>query len=198
MNLKQQTVDTYNASAEQMAKKFNDLGGRGDDISRGFSYLAKDNPSVLEIGCGNGRDSLEILKYTNDYLGVDISKAMIEVARRTSPKASFEVADIESFKFPPSIDIIFAFASLLHSDSDNLKKILNRANDSLSPNGVFYISLKYGEGNRTITDEFGVRTFFFYKPEYIKDLAGENYEAVWEDLQELRGQKWFTIVLKKK
>lgn len=68
MDNKQQTIDTYNATAERMAEKFNTIGARANDIKQTFEYIQKTSPRVVEIGCGNGRDATEILKYTSDYL----------------------------------------------------------------------------------------------------------------------------------
>jgi len=48
------------------------------------------------------------------------------------------------------------------------------------------------------TDEFGTRTYYFYTPELIAELAGDNYRVVYEDVQELLGQMWFTVALRKK
>ena len=79
--------------------------------------------------------------------------------------------------------------------------ILSRAHSALSYGGIFYISLKkdeYSEEGFTRTDEFGTRTYFFYTPELIQELAGSKYETIYSSDQNLRGQDWFTIVLKKK
>ena|SRR3989338_1288865 len=198
MNLKQQTIDTYNATAVAMAQKFNGLSARRMDIERGFSYFKKDNPSVLEIGCGNGRDAGEILKHTNHYLGIDISTTMIELARQSTPQGTFEVQDVESYEFPEHIDLIFAFASLLHSDAENIANVLEKASVALHQDGIFYISLKYGEGQKTKQDEFGTRTYFFYTPETLIALAGNSYSLIWQDVHVFLDQKWFTIVLQKK
>lgn len=51
--------------------------------------------SLLDVGCGTG-PIYEILKQDNDlmvYKGVDYSPAMIEVAKKSFPEASFEVED---------------------------------------------------------------------------------------------------------
>ncbi len=198
MNLKQQTIDTYNATAHAMARKFNNIGGRVDDIERGFSSLKNEHPFVLEIGCGNGRDAMEILKRTDQYLGMDISTSMIEIARAVAPRGTFVVADIDAYEFPSGIDLIFSFASLLHSDPTSIKHILERAAHALNPHGIFYISLKYGEGQHTKTDEFGTRTYFYYTPNDIKEFAGNAYEVLSEITEEFQKQKWFTMVLRKK
>lgn len=200
MDKKQQTIDTYNATAIKMAHKFRNIGARVKDIDRGFLLIdnKKENIKVLEIGCGDGRDAREILLRTKNYLGIDISYVMIELAKGYNPEGKFEVADIENYNFPKDLDLIFSFASLLHSNKETIRDILKKAHVSLNDNGVFYISLKhdvYHEASKT--DEFGTRTYYFYTPEIIKDLAGNNYKTIWEDVNELRGQQWFTIALRK-
>jgi SAM-dependent methyltransferase len=198
MDKKAQTIATYNATAPAMAEKFRDSGPRTEDINKGFSFIKENNPKVLEIGCGNGRDAKEILKHTSDYIGVDISKEMTRLAREYTPEGRFEVGDIENYNFPVGLDLIFSFASLLHSNKENVKEILRKTHDSLNVGGVFYISLKHDEYHEeSKADEFGMRTFYFYTPELIKELAGNQYHTIFEDVHELRGQKWFKIALQK-
>ncbi len=198
MNKKVQTINTYNATASAMAEKFNNIGARTDDIERGFSFVEKKSPFVFEIGCGNGRDAKEILTYSHNYLGVDISEAMIALACEYVPEGKFEVVDIENYVFPMGLDLIFSFASLLHSNKESVRSVLEKAHHGLNEKGVFYISLKYDDYRElTKTDEFGTRTYYLYNPEIIKELAGDKYKTIFEDTHELRGQKWFTIVLQK-
>ncbi len=198
MDKKAQTIDTYNKIAHSMAQRFNELGARIPDIEKTFSCIARRNPKVLEIGCGNGRDAAEILKCTDDYVGIDISESMIRLAKERVPQGTFVVADIENCDFPQNIDIIFSFASLLHSPKEKVKIILNEAYEALNPGGVFFISLKYGEyGEEAKTDEFGTRTFYFYAPDLLKELAGDRYATVFLDEYEFGEQKWFRIILQK-
>lgn len=199
MNKKNQTINTYNKSALALADRFNNFGVRIDDIKEGFSYISKKNPFVLEIGCANGRDAKEILKYTNNYLGIDISEELIKIAKQNIPKGEFKVADIENYIFPKNIDIIFSFASLIHSNKDNLQKVLNEAHKSLNAGGIFYISMKYGKYQEsTKEDEFGIRTYYFYTSEDIRKIIDSNYEIIKEDVHNLRGQDWMEIILRKK
>lgn len=199
LDKKQRTTDLYNKGAKFFAEKFNSFGIRIEDIERGFSYIKKENPKVLEIGCGNGRDAKEILKFTSDYLGIDISSELIKIAKKNIPEGNFEIADVENFIFPKKIDIIFSFASLLHSDKNKVQDILNRASNALNERGIFYISLKYGDYREATKKykEFGVKTFYFYTPELMEEMARNNYEKIYTDTQELRGEKWFTIILRK-
>jgi len=198
MNAKQETIDTYNQTAAQMAEKFRGIGARVSDIEKAFSILDTPNPSVLEIGCGDGRDAKEIVTRTDKYLGIDVSSSMIELAEVHVPEATFQVADVETFEFPAGLDVIFAFASLLHSDRNVVDGILRRAYKSLNDNGVFFISLKRDEYQSKIKeDEFGTRTFYFYSPEDIEQMLRGEYRVIFKEEQSFQNQDWFTIILQK-
>jgi SAM-dependent methyltransferase len=197
---KKQNTHIYNTKAHQLKQKFSGMDVRKEDVERGLSLCTqKENPFVFEIGCAYGREAGEIVRHTNRYLGIDIAENFIKIAREDVPEARFEVGDIEVDALPSGIDLIFAFASLLHTPSDRMKDVLMRAQKALNPEGIFYISLKLGEYKEfTKTDEFGERVFYHYLPKDIIELAGEGYEVVYEDEQDLREQKWFTVALKKK
>ncbi len=197
-NAKQSTVDAYNNGAEQLAKKFDEIGVRMTDINDAFAAVNKINPKVLEIGCGNGRDAEEIMKRTNDYLGIDISEKMIELVLKKIPNGRFQVADIESFAFPKGLDIIFAFASLLHVPKESLKTILRQSFLALNTGGIVYLSLKYRPTYEEFIkqDEFGKRKFYFYSPNDIEEVAGQ-FHIVRSELQNLRGVQWLEAMLQK-
>lgn len=198
---KKKTIETYNKSAAAMAGKFNSLGARVKDIERLFSFFKNDSPFILEIGCGNGRDAKEILKRTKNYLGIDISEKLIDVAREYDPEGKFEVADVETYNFPKKIDAVVSFASLLHSDKQRVREILEKAHEALASNGIFYISLKegdYDDEGVTRTDNFGTRIYYFYTAEMIEEMAGNKYTNIFTDQYSLRDQRWFTIILQKK
>jgi len=68
-------------------------------------------PSVLDLGCGPGL-LMDYLAATGradavDYRGIDISPAMIDLARQRWPDKSFQARDILSDPLPPqSIDVV--------------------------------------------------------------------------------------------
>ena len=197
---KKETLKTYETEAENIADKFSNIGPRIEDIERAFSLLAtkKKDPFVLELGCGNGRDAKIIRKYTSKYLGIDYSKNLINFAREQLPETDFSLEDIEEFIFPDNIDLIFAFASLLHIDKTNLQSVLDRANEKLNTGGIFYISLKKGNyQKKRETKVHGPRTFFYYDTETLKPMIEGKYDIDFEETQLFRGKDWLTIVLKK-
>ncbi len=198
MDKKEQTIDTYDKSAQMLADKFDSLGSRLDDIKESFSLVNKTNPFVLEIGCGNGRDAKEIVELTNNYIGLDISEKLIELARRKVPKGTFAVADIENYNLPHGLDIIFAFASLIHVPKESLRKIIADSLLALNNNGVLRLSMKYADSYKEITkeDEFGIRTYYLYSEKNMQELAA-GFVIVKNKLNDLRGQAWLEIILQK-
>jgi 2-polyprenyl-3-methyl-5-hydroxy-6-metoxy-1,4-benzoquinol methylase len=69
--------------------------------------------SVLDIGCGVGE--LAKLIESDRYLGVDLDRASIEIARADHPKHRFEtLIEFESRKTVPSFDVISALALIEH------------------------------------------------------------------------------------
>ena len=198
MNKKKQIIDTYNKSAKALAIKFDKIGALTSQIKETFSYIKKKNPKVIEIGCGNGRDAEEILKYTNNYLGIDISKELIKLAQEKNPSGKFKVGDIENYILPNKFDAIFAFASLIHIPQKNLKKIFEQAFVALNKGGLFRISMKYSNEYKEIIkkDEFGTRTYYLYSQKNMEELA-KNFKIIKNQTITTRGQVWIELLLKK-
>lgn len=197
---RQITIDTYNNSAKDLADYFVGIGPRTADIDLAVELSENpQHPRVFEIGCGDGRDAEVIVSKAAWYEGMDPSSGLLDYARRRLPNATFTVGDITNYKWPRDLDVIFAFASLLHLSKDEVGLVFKDAYAALRPGGVFYISLKYMPEYTEIMkhDEFGDRQFFFYTPEVIKDLAGPEYEIVFEDHQKIGNTDWFSIAFKK-
>jgi SAM-dependent methyltransferase len=202
LDLRQQTVDTYNKSAKEMAEYFKGIGSREYDVDLSIRLAGSPKePKVLEIGCGDGRDAKEIVKRTPNYVGFDISEELIKLARDKVPGAKFEVADANTYEYSKGLDVVFAFASLLHLDKDEVKAVLQKVHAALRPGGIFFISLKYSDEYREEVkeDQFGTRLFYFYNPKVITELAGDGYEVANLDKGFITGKKtvWFEIALKK-
>lgn len=198
MDKKLRTINTYDTNAKLLAEKFRKRGSRTADIDRAFAEVSKNNPRVFEIGCGGGSEAKEILKRTDNYHGIDISQGMLKLAISHVPDAEFIQADVEYFPFRGGQDIIFAFASLLHSPKEKLEQVLSRGYHALNPGGVFYLSLKHGEyREHDVMDECGIRTFYYYTPELITELAGPSFRVIYSEIKEILGVKWLEMMLKK-
>jgi ubiquinone/menaquinone biosynthesis C-methylase UbiE len=96
---------------------------------------------VLDIGCGPGTISLDLLAISEQVRGIDISPEMIKIATKRfektelSHKISFDVGDAENLKFSDQyFDAVFCLGVLRYFDSwENALKEIYRV---LKPNGV--------------------------------------------------------------
>jgi SAM-dependent methyltransferase len=201
VNLRQVTIDTYNQSADALAEYFKGIGPRVKyvDIALELAGNPK-NPRIVEIGCGDGRDASYITQKAGFYKGFDISEKLINIAKKDLPNTQFEVADAIDFNYPPDLDVVFAFASLLHLNPKEVKDTLSKVSSALKPGGIFYISSKYSDEYKeeVKNDKFGSRLFYFYNAKIITELAGDDFEAV-KQWQEVIGKTdWFEIALQKR
>lgn len=202
MNWKEKTVETYNKSAKELAEYFRGIGSREKDIDLAIKLAGQpNNPMILEIGCGDGRDAKEILKRTKYYKGFDISNKLVEIAREYVPGASIEVADAVNYDYPDKLDVVLAFASLLHLNKSDVKTVLKKVHKALKKGGTFMISLKLADSYKEEVkeDKFGARMFYFYNPQIIEELAGPDYKVVASttDFKASNKTKWFEITLRK-
>jgi len=199
-NWRQETVDTYNKHAAEFADYFQGIGSRRNDIEKTFELAGSPkNAKVVEIGCADGRDAKEIVKLTKNYTGFDIAEEFIKLAKANLPGVNFEVADAVTYNYSNNLDIVFAFASLLHLDKAEVKKVLEKVHAALKPGGVFFISLKRAPKYREFIKESaqGKRRFYFYNPKIIEQLAGLGYKVLFSE-ESLRDETdWFDIALKR-
>ncbi|UCC16492.1 MAG: methyltransferase domain-containing protein [Dehalococcoidales bacterium] len=107
----------------------------------------KENYSVLDIGCGNGKIAEYISDITGAHItGIDYIPEAINTARkRTSPKSDrlrFQIGDIENpVKAGTSFDLILSIDSVYFSDANT---VLEAWKKLLKPDGqmaIFFLSL---------------------------------------------------------
>src|SRR5512138_3479628 len=55
---------------------------------------------VVDLGCGSGLWAEQLIKRGFDVLGIDISEAMIRLARQRAPQARFRVASLFQADLP--------------------------------------------------------------------------------------------------
>lgn len=103
----------------------------------------KEGDKVLDLGCGNGR-LLELFKGKNvDYMGVDNSEKLIEIAKKKNPGIFFQVADALNLPFPDNyFDKIFSIAVLHHIPLDDFRnQFIKEARRVLRPGGFLILTV---------------------------------------------------------
>jgi ubiquinone/menaquinone biosynthesis C-methylase UbiE len=97
--------------------------------------------NILEINCGTGEDAYFLNQKGHRVLATDISKLMIEEAKKKYSKTSirFKILDFKELKptqFEERFDLIFSnFGGLNCIDSNDLKQFIESSKDLLHPSG---------------------------------------------------------------
>lgn len=105
------------------------------------------NSFILDAGCGSGRDSKAFSEMGYRVAAFDATEALVKLAQNY---CGFPV-DQRGFEQIDEIacyDGIWACASLLHLPENKLPLSLQGLWNALKPGGAFYLSFKYGEGER--------------------------------------------------
>jgi SAM-dependent methyltransferase len=148
---------------------------------------------ILDLGCGAGRDLKYFAERGYRVVGVDYSRALVEIARRHSGQP-VELMDFRSLDFPEdTFDAVWAIASLLHLARADIDQVLGQIRRVLKPGGLFVASMKKGHGERV--DERG-RFFSEYLPDQWRDrlaAAGSCRIQIREDLEERNVEEGRTI-----
>lgn len=96
---------------------------------------------VVELGCGTGHPVAAALAQDYDYLGVDISPGMIEVAREQVPGAKFRIADMVELDLPAgSVGGVVACYSIIHVPRRSHASLFGPIRRWLGEGGMFIAS----------------------------------------------------------
>ncbi|MEU8618300.1 class I SAM-dependent methyltransferase [Streptomyces sp. NPDC048623] len=93
---------------------------------------------VLDVGSGTGRPVAELLaRAGHEVTGIDVSGAMVELARRQVPEARFEQCDVRDFDAPQGgFDAVCSFFPLLMMSRAGAVGALHRMAGWLKPGGL--------------------------------------------------------------
>ena len=136
------TKDYYKNNAEQFAKETVDAD-IGDVRARFLKHIPEGG-TILDFGCGSGRDTKAFKDAGYDVYAIDGSE---ELCRMASEYSGVEVKCMDFFSFDEvdKYDGIFACASLLHVSPERLPELITKMLVSLKKGGVIYMSFKYGD-----------------------------------------------------
>nr|WP_315301409.1 class I SAM-dependent methyltransferase [Raoultella terrigena] len=153
---------------------------------------------ILDAGCGSGRDAKAFAEMGYRVEAFDAASEMVARAARYSglPVRQRSFTDIrETARY----DGIWCCASLLHVPSDELPGVMQRLATALKPGGVWYVSFKYGTGERekegrrfTDLDEAGLTAL-------VAALADIDITRMWQTLDKRpeRSETWLNALLLK-
>ncbi|MDT3843244.1 MAG: class I SAM-dependent methyltransferase [Bacillota bacterium] len=193
-----ETIDYYEKNARSFAESTADVDFSG--MQERFLSELKDGASILDFGCGSGRDTCCFLKKGYRVTAMDGSAELCSIA---GEKAGIPVIQMEfnAFDERDAYDGIWACSSILHLPKQELKNVLVHMARALHKGGIIYTSFKYGDfsgmrNGRFFTDftEDSFRAF-------VSDIGQLEMEQLWitADVRPGReNEKWLNMILRTK
>jgi SAM-dependent methyltransferase len=141
---------SYDAVAEAYASEFFDeLSRKPFDrlLLDSFAAAIPREGRVLDVGCGPGH----IARYLSDRgvnaAGVDLSPAMVDLARRLNPGLQFSTGDMRALDArPQSVAGIAAFYSVIHIPRADVPQVLDEFRRVIAVSGLLLVSVHGGTG----------------------------------------------------
>ena len=169
------------------------------EIRTEFLNLLEEGDTILDLGCGSGRDSLIFYELGYDVTAMDASEEMCKLAEIHT---GLEVLNMtfEEMDFDSVFDGIWACASLLHVPEKELSAILKKIARALKDSGILYMSFKLGdfEGFR------GERYFCDYTEDAMEEVLKDNDRfdvvKIWETEDVRSGHsdtRWLNVLVRK-
>ena len=129
-----------------------------------FIPLLSPRSSILDLGCGIGRDSQYFESLGHCVTAIDGSKEMVRFANAIL-RVPARIMLFSEVDFVNSFDAVWSTAALIHVPSEELGDIIGRVHRALKPAGIFFLNFKHGVGE--YTDPIEKRTFFYMTREPI-------------------------------
>ncbi len=100
------------------------------------------NGLVVDLGCGSGLWARSLLRAGYEVLGIDLSTAMISIARKRAPAAAFRRQSLLSARLPRCAAVTSMGECLNYrfdpaNSSQSLTRLFRRVHRALVPGGVF-------------------------------------------------------------
>lgn len=192
------TIDYYDKNATEYSEST--IGVDFSATQERFLRYIPSHAKILDFGCGSGRDAKYFLDKGYDVDAIDGSKEFCRLASVytgiTVKQMLFqELASVNEY------DGIWACASILHLQKDDLILVLHKMATALKNTGVIYASFKYG----TFFGERQGRYFTDFNEERLTEILALvpelQYREFWisSDVRPDRSdEKWLNVILSRK
>lgn len=191
------SIDYYSKYASIYFENTIDLNM--EEILDKFIDLLPEGATVLDLGCGSGRDSFYLMEKGLDVTALDGSMQLCELAEIHIGQDVLNMR-YEEIDFDNVFDGIWACASLIHIKAEDIDDILNKVIRSLKTNGILYMSFQYGD----FSGFRNQRYFKDYNTRTLKELISKHEELeildIWktDDVRvEREDDNWINIIVKK-
>lgn len=130
-----------------------------------------ENMTVLDIGCGNGRWSIDFAKSCSYVLGIDISENLLNIAQNRSEKEGINNVDYVrssavDFCSDQKFDIIHIGGVLIYLNDEDVQKVLRNCFKMLKDNGTLILRESISLRDKYLLNEFSSKKDIKYSAIY--------------------------------
>ena len=150
--LLQEQIDYYRARASEYDEWFYRQGryDHGDENAQWFAEVEviqqalhnlPPQDHILELACGTGIWTQELIKLGTHITAVDASPEMMNInrAKVQSDKVSYQQADLFAWQPTQTYDMVFFSFWLSHVPPEQLESFLQSVSKALKPNGILFL-----------------------------------------------------------
>ncbi len=135
---------------------------------------------VGDLGCGPGHMTALLRDLGLDAFGVDLSPAMIDLARRAHPDLRFELGSIDALESADGeLGGVVSWYSVIHALPQDVASYLAEFRRVLAPGGHLLLAFFESEGGPVVAFDHKVTTAYRWP---VDDLAGLAYEAGFDEV----------------
>ena len=163
-----------------------------------FLPLLKKGAKILDVGSGSGRDACYIQKHGYQVTALEPSKNLCREIRKVF-SGEIECSDIQNYQPAERYDGIWACASLIHLQEEEILCFFEKIELLLKANGIIYISGKNGIPTGKAEDGRYFLEFSEYLVEKILIVNEQlKLEQLWYtgDVSGRRGFRWLNVIFR--
>ena len=152
----------YDAMAEQYAELFRtalDDAPLDRALLSGFAEMVRRDhldPQLLEVGSGPGHIAAYLHQLGMAVSGIDLSPAMVALARREHPEISFDVGEMGALDLADaSLAGVVAWYSVIHVPASRRRAVISDFHRVLRPGGYALLAFQVGDDTLHLDEAFG-------------------------------------------
>lgn len=163
-----------------------------------FLPLLKNGVKILDVGSGSGRDACYFQKQGYQVTALEPSKNLCREIRKVF-SGEIVCSNIQNYRPTERYDGIWACASLIHLQEEEILCFFKKIDMYLNDNGIVYASGKSGISTGEVEDG---RFFLEFTEQLVEKILTVNkqlkLEQRWytEDVSGRRGFQWLNVVLR--